>query len=60
MSSGFTHKYIFPHGRYRNHVANPSHSRDMKTIDRWYLNGMNYHHTLTQWLCSASTPHRKT
>jgi cyclopropane-fatty-acyl-phospholipid synthase len=50
MSSGFTHKYIFPHGRYWNHDAIPSHSRDMKTIDRWYLNGMNYHHTLTQWL----------
>jgi cyclopropane-fatty-acyl-phospholipid synthase len=50
MSSGFTHKYIFPHGRYWNHDAIPSHNRDMKTIDRWYLNGMNYHHTLTQWL----------
>jgi cyclopropane-fatty-acyl-phospholipid synthase len=50
MSSGFTHKYIFPHGRYWNHDAIPSHSRDLKTVKRWYINGMNYHQTLTQWL----------
>ena len=28
MSSGFTHKYIFPHGRYWNYDAVPSHNRD--------------------------------
>jgi len=50
MSSGFTHKYIFPHGRYWNHDAIPSHNRDLKTVKRWYINGMNYHQTLTQWL----------
>jgi cyclopropane-fatty-acyl-phospholipid synthase len=50
MSSGFTHKYIFPHGRYWNHDAIPSHSRDLKTVKRWYINGMNYHQTLTEWL----------
>uniref|UniRef100_UPI00286CE503 SAM-dependent methyltransferase n=1 Tax=Chamaesiphon sp. OTE_8_metabat_110 TaxID=2964696 RepID=UPI00286CE503 len=50
MSSGFTHKYIFPHGRYWNHDAIPSHDRDLKTVDRWYLNGMNYHYTMTEWL----------
>ena len=50
MSSGFTHKYIFPHGRYWNHDAIPSHDRDLKTVKRWYINGMNYHQTLTQWL----------
>ena len=50
MSSGFTHKYIFPHGRYWNHDAVPSHSQDLKTIDRWYMNGTNYHKTLTAWL----------
>jgi cyclopropane-fatty-acyl-phospholipid synthase len=50
MSSGFTHKYIFPHGRYWNHDAIPSHSRDLKTVKRWYINGMNYHQTLTHWL----------
>ncbi len=50
MSSGFTHKYIFPHGRYWNYDAIPSHNRDLKTIDRWYLNGINYHKTLATWL----------
>jgi cyclopropane-fatty-acyl-phospholipid synthase len=50
MSSGFTHKYIFPHGRYWNHDAVPSHNRDLKTVDRWYINGSNYHKTLTDWL----------
>jgi cyclopropane-fatty-acyl-phospholipid synthase len=50
MSSGFTHKYIFPHGRYWNYDAVPSHDRDLKTVDRWYMNGMNYHHTFTSWL----------
>jgi cyclopropane-fatty-acyl-phospholipid synthase len=50
MSSGYTHKYIFPHGRYWNYDAIPSHNRDLKTIDRWYMNGINYHKTLTAWL----------
>jgi cyclopropane-fatty-acyl-phospholipid synthase len=50
MTSGFTHKYIFPHGRYWNYDAIPSHSRDLQTIDRWYLNGINYHKTFTAWL----------
>jgi cyclopropane-fatty-acyl-phospholipid synthase len=50
MSSGFTHKYIFPHGRYWNYDAITSHNRDLKTIQRWYMNGINYHKTLTAWL----------
>ncbi|MBF2016670.1 MAG: class I SAM-dependent methyltransferase [Rivularia sp. T60_A2020_040] len=50
MSSGFTHKYIFPHGRYWNYDAIPSHNRDLKTVEQWYINGMNYHKTLTIWL----------
>lgn len=50
MSSGFTHKYIFPHGRYWNFDAVPSCDRDLKTVQRWYMNGMNYHKTLTLWL----------
>jgi cyclopropane-fatty-acyl-phospholipid synthase len=50
MSSGYTHKYIFPHGRYWNYDAIPSHARDLKTVSRWYMNGMNYHKTLTAWL----------
>jgi cyclopropane-fatty-acyl-phospholipid synthase len=50
MSSGFTHKYIFPHGRYWNYDAIPNHNRDLKTIDRWYMNGTNYHQTFAAWL----------
>jgi len=50
MSSGFTHKYIFPHGRYWNYDAIPNHNQDLKTISRWYINGINYHKTLTDWL----------
>ena len=50
MSSGYTHKYIFPHGRYWNYDAIPNHHQDLKTIDRWYVNGLNYHKTMTAWL----------
>ena len=50
MSSVYTHKYIFPHGRYWNYDAVPSHKQDLKTIQRWYLNGSNYSKTLTNWL----------
>ena len=50
MSSGFTHKYIFPHGRYWNYDAIPTHNRDLKTINQWYVNGINYHKTFAAWL----------
>lgn len=50
ISSAFTHKYIFPHGRYWKYDAIPSCNRDLKTVQTWYLNGMNYSQTLTAWL----------
>ncbi|MBD1814951.1 class I SAM-dependent methyltransferase [Microcoleus vaginatus DQ-U2] len=50
ISSVFTHKYIFPHGRYWKYDAVPSHNKDLKTIKNWYLNGYNYSTTLTTWL----------
>ncbi len=50
ISSPFTHKYIFPHGRYWNYDAVPSHNADLKTVQRWYLNGINYHKTFAAWL----------
>ncbi len=50
MSSVYTHKYIFPHGRYWNYDAVPSHKQDLKTIQKWYLNGSNYSKTLANWL----------
>jgi cyclopropane-fatty-acyl-phospholipid synthase len=50
ISSGFTHKYIFPHGRYWNHDAIPRCNRDLKTINRWYISGKNYQKTFAAWL----------
>jgi cyclopropane-fatty-acyl-phospholipid synthase len=50
ISSPFTHKYIFPHGRYWNYDAVPNCNTDLKTIDRWYMNGINYHKTFAAWL----------
>lgn len=50
MSSVYTHKYIFPHGRYWNYNVVPSHNQDLKTIQKWYLNGFNYSKTLANWL----------
>jgi cyclopropane-fatty-acyl-phospholipid synthase len=49
-SSAFTHKYIFPHGRYWNYDAIPSRNKDLKTIERWYINGSNYSKTFATWL----------
>jgi cyclopropane-fatty-acyl-phospholipid synthase len=49
ISSPYTHKYIFPHGRYWNFDAVPSFNQDLKTVQRWYLNGINYHKTFAQW-----------
>ena len=50
ISSVYTHKYIFPHGRFWNHDAVPSHNQDLKTIERWYMNGTNYSQTFASWL----------
>ncbi|PSB04575.1 SAM-dependent methyltransferase [Merismopedia glauca] len=50
ISSVYTHKYIFPHGRFWNFDAVPSHNQDLKTIERWYLNGTNYSQTFANWL----------
>jgi cyclopropane-fatty-acyl-phospholipid synthase len=50
ISSVYTHKYIFPHGRYWNYDAVPSYHNDLKTIQRWYMNGINYHKTFASWL----------
>ncbi len=50
ISSVYTHKYIFPQGRYWRYDAVPSHNKDLKTIQRWYLNGFNYSKTFATWL----------
>jgi cyclopropane-fatty-acyl-phospholipid synthase len=50
VSSVYTHKYIFPHGRYWSFDSVPTYNKDLRTVERWYLNGMNYSRTLTRWL----------
>jgi cyclopropane-fatty-acyl-phospholipid synthase len=50
ISSVYTHRYIFPHGRFWNYDAVPSHNKDLKTVQRWYLNGVNYSTTFAHWL----------
>lgn len=59
ISSVYTHKYIFPHGRYWSFDSIPVHNKDLRTVERWYLNGMNYSKTLSRWLenFDASYPH---
>jgi len=52
VSSVFTHKYIFPHGRYWSFDSIPTYNKDLRTVERWYLNGMNYSRTMTQWLAN--------
>jgi cyclopropane-fatty-acyl-phospholipid synthase len=48
--SPFINKYIFPRMRVWNYDAVPKIDRDLKTIDRWYINGSNYSKTLQAWL----------
>ena len=50
ISRVFTHKYIFPHGRYWSFDEVPRHNRDLRTVKRWYLNGINYSTTFANWL----------
>lgn len=48
--SPFLNKYIFPNMRIWNYEAIPNCDRALKTIDKWYLNGINYAKTLHIWL----------
>lgn len=50
ISSVYTHKYIFPHGRFWKYDEVPSHNKDLKTIKQWYINGFNYSKTFANWL----------
>ena len=50
ISSAFTHKYIFPNGRYWSFDSIPRYDKDLRTVERWYINGMNYSKTMNQWL----------
>ncbi|HEY9767630.1 MAG TPA: class I SAM-dependent methyltransferase [Coleofasciculaceae cyanobacterium] len=46
----FIQKYIFPYARVWHYDFIPNCNQDLKTIDTWYINGMNYAQTLRTWL----------
>lgn len=46
----FINKYIFPNMRVWSYDVIPEINTDLKTINRWYLNGSNYSKTLKNWL----------
>ncbi len=46
----FIDKYIFPNMRVWNYDVIPKINKDLKTVNRWYLNGANYSKTLRNWL----------
>jgi cyclopropane-fatty-acyl-phospholipid synthase len=48
--SPFINKYIFPKARVWHYEAVPLCDRDLKTIDKWFINGSNYAKTLQSWL----------
>jgi cyclopropane-fatty-acyl-phospholipid synthase len=46
----FMHQYIFPHARVWHYDFIPNCDRDLKSINRWYINGLNYAQTFRNWL----------
>lgn len=46
----FIQQYIFPNMRVWSYDAIPNFNQDLKTINKWYLNGANYSKTLKSWL----------
>lgn len=50
ISSAFTHKYIFPYGRFWNYDVIKNINQDLTTIKDWYINGLNYSQTYENWL----------
>jgi cyclopropane-fatty-acyl-phospholipid synthase len=48
--SPFIDKYIFPRMRVWNYDFIAKLDRDLITIDKWYINGLNYSKTLQAWL----------
>jgi cyclopropane-fatty-acyl-phospholipid synthase len=49
-SSVFLEKYIFPRFRVWGYENLPLYNRDLKTVNKWFMNGSNYSQTLTAWL----------
>jgi cyclopropane fatty-acyl-phospholipid synthase-like methyltransferase len=46
----FINEYIFPNARVWDYDQVPLHNKDIKTLNRWYINGLNYAKTLKAWL----------
>ena len=46
----FIQQYIFPYARVWHYDYIPDCNQHLQTVDRWYLNGMNYAQTLRAWL----------
>ena len=50
ITNPFIDKYIFPNMRVWSYDSIPTTNKNLKTINRWYLNGVNYSETLKIWL----------
>jgi cyclopropane-fatty-acyl-phospholipid synthase len=50
ITTPFLDKYIFPNARAWSYDIIPTINKDLKTTNRWYLNGINYSKTLRSWL----------
>lgn len=46
----FLEKYIFPRFRVWSYEDVPLYNQDLKTVNKWYINGLNYSKTLQSWL----------
>ena len=50
MYDSFINKYIFPRARIWHYEQIPLRNRQLKTVNKWYMNGSNYAQTLRSWL----------
>lgn len=50
ITNPFIDKYIFPNMRVWSYDAIPTINKNLKTINKWFLNGVNYSKTLKSWL----------
>ncbi|MDJ0727962.1 MAG: class I SAM-dependent methyltransferase [Prochloraceae cyanobacterium] len=48
--SPFMQKYIFPYARVWQYDVIPNCNKHLKTVNKWYINGLNYARTLRAWL----------
>ncbi|MEM9275034.1 MAG: class I SAM-dependent methyltransferase [Cyanobacteria bacterium P01_F01_bin.143] len=46
----FIHNYVFPYARVWRYDFIPKCNQDLKTINTWYMHGMNYAKTFRNWL----------